>query len=114
MRRILMFLGVISLALAELGLTTTTAHAAPPYGINKWALLIGTNNFVKGNRTTPNVGSRQDAESARVMLLNNGWPDSHIRLLTDQNATQAAIRDGFNWLKDNTNDSSLTVFHYSG
>ena len=114
MRRILMFLGVISLALAELGLTATTAHAAPPYGANKWALLIGTDKFVKGNPTHSNVGSREDAESAYKLLTQKGWPADHIRLLVDQQATQAAIRDGFKWLQSNTNDNSFTVFHYSG
>jgi hypothetical protein len=114
MRRILGFFGVVALVFSGLVIHSGSASAAPPYGTNKWALLIGTNVFVKGNKTKQNVGSRGDAEDAYTLLVNNGWPSDHIRLLVDQQATQAAIRDGMKWLVDNSNDSSFSVFHYSG
>ncbi|HZN12809.1 MAG TPA: caspase family protein [Acidimicrobiales bacterium] len=114
MRRLLGFLGVVSLAFAGFGVHGPSAGAAPPYGVNKWALIIGIDTFTKGNPTKKNVGSRGDAEDLNALLRANGWPADHIRLLVDQAATQAAIRDGMKWLADNSNPSSFSVFHYSG
>ncbi|HEU5081892.1 MAG TPA: caspase family protein [Acidimicrobiales bacterium] len=78
----------------------------------RWALLIGINEHL--GRVGDNVGSRQDAEDLRQVLLANGWRDDHILLLTDTDATRAAIVEGIAWLASKTDRDSVAVFHYSG
>lgn len=78
----------------------------------RWALLIGINEHL--GRVADNVGSRQDAEDLRHHLLDLGWRDDHILLLTDRQATRANIVDGLRWLADKTDPTSTAVFHYSG
>jgi len=112
MRRILIFCGLLTLVFGEFVATGPAAHAAPPYGTDKWALLIGIDHFQ--GRTRSNVGSVGDANDAYNILINMGWPQDHIRLLTDGAATQANIRDGLNWLVANSGPNSFSVFHYSG
>lgn len=112
MRRTLSFFGLISLVLGVVALRAPVAHAAPRYGANKWALIVGIDHF--SGRTRSNVGSVGDAQDTYQLLVNNGWPQDHIRLLTDHDATQSAIRDGLKWLVDNSDANSFSVFHYSG
>lgn len=78
----------------------------------RWALLIGINEHL--GRVSDNVGSRQDAEDLRNVLLANGWRDDHILLITDTAATRAAIVEGIAWLASKTDGESVAVFHYSG
>lgn len=78
----------------------------------RWALLIGINEHL--GRVDDNIGSRQDAEDFRGVLLANGWRDDHILLITDTDATRAAIVEGVAWLAAKTDRDSVAVFHYSG
>lgn len=77
----------------------------------RWALLIGINEH---RGVANNIGSRQDAEDLRALLLAQGWRDDHILLLTDGQATRDGIVDGIAWLADKTDEHSVAVFHYSG
>lgn len=106
------FLGLITVALCAMGLRAPIAHAAPQYGANKWALIVGIDHF--SGKTRTNVGSVGDAQDTYNLLVNSGWPQDHIRLLTDHDATQDAIRAGLKWLVDNSDPNSFSVFHYSG
>lgn len=78
----------------------------------RWALLIGINEHL--GRVGDNIGSRQDAEDLRQVLLTEGWRDDHILLITDRAATRATILAGIAWLADKTDQDSVAVFHYSG
>lgn len=78
----------------------------------QWALLIGIGKFQ--GRTQPNPGSAGDALDVRQLLLNNGWRDDHIRVLTDGAATAGNIRASLAWLADQCGPLSACVFHYSG
>lgn len=84
----------------------------PPDPQKQWALLIGIGKFQ--GRTQPNPGSAGDALDVRQLLLNNGWRDDHIRVLTDNAATAANIRSSLQWLSDQCGPLSACVFHYSG
>ena len=108
MRRILVVLGV----LATLGvLTVPLAAAATPPG-DKWALIVGVDLFEGGTRS--NFGGKADAEDMRNVLLRNGFPADHIRVLTDGGASAADIRAGLAWLASNSTPKSFSVFSYSG
>jgi hypothetical protein len=78
----------------------------------RWALLIGINEH-RGT-VADNIGSRQDAEDLRTVLLAHGWRDDHILVLTDRQATRDDIVAGLAWLADKTDEDSVAVFHYSG
>jgi hypothetical protein len=112
MRRILTFFGLIMLVLGGFSVGAPTAHAAPPYGTDKWALLVGVDHF--SGKTRSNVGGVGDVQDINQLLINSGWPQDHIRTLTDGAATQQAIREGLRWLVDNSGPNSFSVFHYSG
>ena len=108
MRRILGVLGV----LAFLGvLIVPGAGAATPPG-DKWALIVGVDLFEGGTR--PNFGGAADANDMRNVLLRNGFPADHIRVLTDAGARAADIRAGLAWLAANTTPNSFSVVSYSG
>src|SRR5947209_7015863 len=87
------------------------AEAGPPAG-DRWALLVGLDHF-EGN-TRPNTGSDGDVQDAHDALVRNGWPEDHIKVLTDGAANASDIRAGLQWLVDHSSDNSLSVFHYSG
>jgi Caspase domain len=88
------------------------AEAGPPSKLDKWALLVGLDHFQ--GRTHPNSGSIGDVQDAHDALVRNGWPEDHIKVLTDSAAPAGGIRAGLQWLVDNSSDHSYSVFHYSG
>jgi hypothetical protein len=109
MRRLVILAPLVALiALAGAGV----ARAAPPAAGDRYALVIGIDHFEGATR--PNTGAVGDADLVRSALLQAGWASDHIRMLTDGDATQAAIRDGLSWLASHSTDSSFSVFAYSG
>ena len=105
---------VLLLAAAALGLILfgVPVEAGPPHGLEKWALIVGIDHFQ--GRTRPNVGAVGDARDVRDALVRHGWREDHIVMLTEEDATAGAIRDGFRWLAERSTDNSYSVFHYSG
>jgi hypothetical protein len=117
MRRIALIAATLlpTLGIFLVGGGPAKASGAPPYGLDKWALIIGIDHFQ--GKTRPNVGADGDARAFHDALVQRGWPDSHIGVLTDGNATQAGIRNGFKWLAAATaqdHGNSFAVVHYSG
>lgn len=78
----------------------------------RWAVVIGINEHQ--GHTRDNVASRQDAEELRGHLLELGWRDDHILLLTDHQASGETIQQGLRWLARKTDEHSTSVVHYSG
>lgn len=87
------------------------AHGAPAHGAERWALVIGVGTYQ--GRTKPTFGAG-DAVDVRDALRRSGWPDDHIMMLVDGDATAARIREGMAWLVDHSSANSFSVFHYSG
>lgn len=89
------------------------ALAAPaPAPAERWALVVGVDHFQGATRS--NFGAVADAAAFRQALLKAGWPDDHIRVLTDTAATADAIRAGLRWLVDHSGPNTLSAMHYSG
>jgi hypothetical protein len=87
--------------------------AAPSHVQDKWALIIGVD--VHSGRTRNNIGAVGDAVAFQNLLRTEGWPDDHVRVLTNAQATQAGIRQGMQWLVDHCQSpDSYCIFHYSG
>ncbi len=88
------------------------AEAAPSDDAEKWAVVIGISQYQ--GRTKPTPGSAGDAAIVREALLRNGWADERIKMLVNEEATAANIRDAMRWLVDNSTDTSYSAFAYSG
>jgi hypothetical protein len=109
MRALLVAVGTI---LAGLTLAPTARAAAPPPPPERWAFVVGINNYAGSTHDT--VGGTGDAIDVRDALRRAGFADDHMLVLTDGQATAQAIREGLGWLGDHSTDTSLSVFHYSG
>ena len=88
------------------------ASADPTSGDNRWALVIGISK--QAGRSKGTVGGAGDAGDFREALRRAGFPETHMRVLVDGAATAANIRRDLKWLRDNSNDRTFSVFHYSG
>ena len=76
------------------------------------ALLIGINNY-------PDEASRLEGCVNDVFLMSSvlqeiGFDADDIRVVLDERATRAAIRDRIDWLLDGTADGQDRVLYYSG
>ncbi len=87
-------------------------RAAPAPAAEKWALVIGINDYA--GRTVDTIGSVGDAQDVTKALRDNGWPADHIITLLDGEATAAKIRAGMRFLVEKSSPTSFSVFHYSG
>jgi len=79
---------------------------------NRRALLIGINNY-------PDPAARLDGCVNDVFLMSSvlqemGFDPSNIRIVLDERATRAAIRERIDWLLDGTADGQERILFYSG
>ncbi|MDP3711817.1 MAG: caspase family protein [Mycobacteriales bacterium] len=80
---------------------------------NRFAVLVGITDYRSPTKDT--VGGVGDVETVRKVLLNRGWRNDRIMVLTDEQATGARIRSGMQWLVDNSRaGQTFSFFHYSG
>jgi hypothetical protein len=86
-----------------------TAFAAPE---NRYAFLAGVTRYRKPTHDT--IAGAQDVQFIRSLLLASGWRAENIRMVTDQQATGAAVRAGLQWLAGKSAPGTFTLFHFSG
>jgi hypothetical protein len=110
MRRVVLLLALM--VATQLGGVVAASAAPAPAAGERWALIVGVDRFQ--GKTRPNYGAVADAADVRQALLNAGWADDHIKVLTDGGATAGAIKAGLQWLVERSSPTSLSVFHYSG
>ena len=79
---------------------------------NAWAVLAGISTY--DSPTHPTYGGDGDVSAFHRLLIQSGWQDSHILILTDQAATANAIRSAMQWLVSNSGPATFSLFHYSG
>jgi parallel beta-helix repeat protein len=82
--------------------------------VTKWAVLIACSGGLTYERH-----ERRDRNDVRVLthlLEKNGWDDSHILVLMEEEATvNAILYDSFQWLTDNGEDADdIILYFYSG
>jgi hypothetical protein len=77
-----------------------------------WAVIIGVNDYE--GRVGNTFGSVPDALVLRQILLDRGWRDDHILLLTDRAASHDRIVRAIEWLERSTDERSTVVFSKSG
>jgi len=105
---------VLVVLVAALGVVSplAVARAAPSPEARKTAVLIGIGEYQGRTKSLP--GSAGDAFIIRDALLRDGWEDANIKLLVNEAATAANIREALQWLVDQSSDGGYSVFAYSG
>ena len=86
------------------------ARTAAP--VDRYAFLAGITNYRAPTKDT--IGSVNDVLFISDQLLAAGWLPQNIRIVTDGQATGAAIRDGMAWLAAQSRPGTFALFHYSG
>ena len=86
------------------------AQTAPPE--QRYAFLAGITDYRAPTHDT--IGAANDARFIAALLERNGWLPQNIRVVTDGEATGAAIRSGLAWLAGKSTPGTFTLFHYSG
>lgn len=82
---------------------------------NKWALLIGIDKYPKLARRYQLSGCVNDVElMAGILQDNYGFPDNHLTLLKDGQATREGILAAMDALMGQVAEDDIVVLHYSG
>jgi len=98
---------------------TFYVERAEAHQVENWALIIGINDYDDSTFQFEGVTGRfpklhycvADAEAWKDLLAPHY---SHVKLLLDQDATYAKIKDAFtNWLAESAPDATVVIF-YSG
>ena len=80
---------------------------------NWYAVVVGVEQYPKG--IPPAEFSDRDAHAVKSNLIALGYPDSHIRLLTNDQATDARIKATLkNWLPRNVPKEGRVLFYFAG
>jgi len=80
----------------------------------KWyAVVVGVEQYPNG--LPPAEFSDHDARAVKANLIALGYPESHIRLLTDDQATNSRIKVTLkNWLSRNVPEEGRVLFYFAG
>jgi hypothetical protein len=102
--------------LPELGPPPGPQYDPPPAQTaapeQRFAFIAGITHYRAPTHDT--IGAANDARFVAALLERNGWLPQNIRVVTDGEATGAAIRSGLAWLASKSTPGTFTLFHYSG
>ncbi|NLC55967.1 MAG: DUF4384 domain-containing protein [Armatimonadetes bacterium] len=114
MRKLFVILAVVLAFTAALSLRQVNAGAGTRQP-QKWALMVGVNDYV-AERIPDLRGCRNDVELMKSVLVQKyAFPENHIRLLFDRDATKERIlAEMDNWLVKQAKPGDVVVFHFSG
>jgi uncharacterized caspase-like protein len=93
--------------------TSAAGAAAPGPVAQKWALVVGISRFTDGNIPSLNY-TTADANSFAAELTDQAvgrFPVSHVRVLTDEQATTKNIKEGLNWIARHAEMNDLVVIY---
>jgi hypothetical protein len=81
---------------------------------NLWAVVIGISKYRQSHEFPDLHYADSDAEAISATLRELGWPESNVRLLTNQQATRANVLGVLeNWLQRAAPDD-LILFYWAG
>src|SRR5262245_18031980 len=82
----------------------------------KWALLVGINNYKYPDRVSQLAGSVNDVEDMKALLVGKfEFQPEHVLMLKDTQATHAGIVAAIqDHLIAKAKKDDIVVFHYSG
>ena len=83
---------------------------------NTYAVIVGISKYENAGITQLDYAHRDAQVFADYLKSKAGGlvPEDHIRLLTNENATYAAIYDALNWLLETCHENDLVYFYFSG
>jgi hypothetical protein len=81
-------------------------------GGEKYALIFAIGNYPPATGW-PQISSLQDVGYLRKMLLAQGFPDQHISVVADTQATINGIRNAFSALTERVHPGDIVVVHFS-
>ncbi|MCG2826852.1 MAG: caspase family protein, partial [Thermoplasmatales archaeon] len=88
------------------------ANLSLPENVNKYALLIGIEDYPGGGDLDYTI---DDVYDMCDVLINNCYFDpANIRVLTDANATKTNIQNNITWLASNAKPDDVVLFLFSG
>ena len=93
--------------------TPPSTPQIPSDDTQKWAVIIGISNYQQTGKNGLNnlIFADNDAKDFANSLRNLGWSDSHIKLLTNKEATQRNIMIGLeSWLSKAGPNDQIILF----
>lgn len=84
---------------------------------NVYAVIIGISDYQPGDDIPPLKYAHRDAEAFVNFLKSKAGgsvPSEHIRLLTNQDATVAAVYNALDWLTQTCSKDDLVYFYFAG
>jgi hypothetical protein len=87
----------------------------PSHESGKWALVVGIDQYAHLDDRYQLEGCVNDARAmAQVLIDRFGFPTGQVNLLTDEQATKAALLKALYDLAGRVGENDIVVFHYSG
>jgi hypothetical protein len=80
---------------------------------NYWAVLIGINNYPGTQNDLP-FSVNEITGFQKTLLSTKNWKQSHIKTITDNNATNASFINAIEWLDENEDSNDVTIFYFAG
>lgn len=102
------FLAIALLVITSLVLPVSAAQAADEPEC--WGVFVGVSNYQYIN----DLSYCDDDAEELYGVFSPVWGSDHTRLLTDSQATKAAILDAIQWLADNADSNDTVMFTFSG
>ena len=102
----------------KVGATSGDVKAGRP--VQLWAVIIGVSRYLngdqnKGGNIISNLKNAADDAHAIAEFLRSpeggGFPDDHIKFLTDEQATKAEVEKALTWLKTQAKDDDYFVIY---
>lgn len=80
---------------------------------NRWAIVVGISHYPKESGWG-RISGAEDINIVVPMLTQNGFDESHIKTLTEDQATKKGIRLAFDNLANQVKLGDVVYFHFSG
>ena len=91
-------------------LSTSATHAAERY-----ALLVGVNDYPNFTARMQLSGCENDARYVRKELVERyGFPAGNVRVVLSGEATRQGVLSGLDWLASASSEGDVCVFYFSG
>ncbi len=79
----------------------------------RWAIVVGIGNYPQSSGWRP-INGDKDLDLVVPMLKKNGFPDGHITILANEQATKENIKKAIHSLLTNLRTGDIVYFHFSG
>jgi len=80
---------------------------------NYWAVLIGLNNYPGTENDLP-FSVTEITSFQNTLLGTKNWKQSNIKIITDNNATNASLITAIQWLDEHEDSNDVSLFYFAG